>query len=112
MWKSRVLCEISKLRWKSFCDFHRSDISTAVYASPSLTPSWAVPYRQKAPRFSVDASKFEVHEAHKPVAAFGFRQSDRLASHGCADKDQVAVPLNNAIVPDLAHLVRRVIGRL
>jgi hypothetical protein len=29
MWESRVLCEISKLLWKSFCDFHRSVISTA-----------------------------------------------------------------------------------
>jgi hypothetical protein len=29
MWESRVLCEISKLLWKSFCDFHGSVISTA-----------------------------------------------------------------------------------
>src|SRR5688572_19555575 len=29
MWESRVLCEISKLLWKSFSDFHRSVISTA-----------------------------------------------------------------------------------
>lgn len=29
MWESRVLCEISKLLWKSFCDFRRSVISTA-----------------------------------------------------------------------------------
>ena len=29
MWESRVLCEISKPRWKSFCDFHGGDISTA-----------------------------------------------------------------------------------
>ena len=30
MWESRVLCEISKGRWKWFCDFHGTDISTAV----------------------------------------------------------------------------------
>ena len=29
MWESRVLCEISKFLWKSFCDFHGNDISTA-----------------------------------------------------------------------------------
>ena len=29
MWESRVLCEISKLLWESFCDFHRSVISIA-----------------------------------------------------------------------------------
>jgi hypothetical protein len=29
MWKSRVVCEISKGRWKSFCDFHGPDISAA-----------------------------------------------------------------------------------
>jgi hypothetical protein len=29
MWESRVLCEISKVLWKSFCDFHRTDMSTA-----------------------------------------------------------------------------------
>ena len=29
MWESRVLCEISKLLWESFCDFHTSVISTA-----------------------------------------------------------------------------------
>ena len=29
MWESRVLCEISKHLWESFCDFHRSVISTA-----------------------------------------------------------------------------------
>src|SRR5262245_48739510 len=29
MWESRVLCEISKFLWKSFCDFHRNVISTA-----------------------------------------------------------------------------------
>jgi hypothetical protein len=23
MWESRVLCEISKRLWKSFCDFHQ-----------------------------------------------------------------------------------------
>jgi hypothetical protein len=27
MWKSRDVCEISKGLWKSFCDFHRPDIS-------------------------------------------------------------------------------------
>ena len=30
MWESRVLCEISKRLWKSFCDFHGGGISTAV----------------------------------------------------------------------------------
>ena len=30
MWESRGLCEISKLLWKSFCDFHRSAISIVV----------------------------------------------------------------------------------
>jgi hypothetical protein len=30
MWESRVLCEISKRLWKSFCDFHRRVISIAV----------------------------------------------------------------------------------
>ena len=30
MWESRVLCEISKRRWKSVCDFHGRAISTAV----------------------------------------------------------------------------------
>ena len=30
MWESRVLCEISKVRWKSFCDFHGTGISIAV----------------------------------------------------------------------------------
>jgi hypothetical protein len=29
MWKSRVLCEISKRLWKSVCDFHNRVISTA-----------------------------------------------------------------------------------
>ena len=29
MWESRVLCEISKSLWESFCDFHRNAISTA-----------------------------------------------------------------------------------
>jgi hypothetical protein len=29
MWESRVLCEISKRLWKSFCDFHSRDISIA-----------------------------------------------------------------------------------
>jgi len=29
MWESRVLCEISKRLWKSFCDFHRRVISIA-----------------------------------------------------------------------------------
>ena len=29
MWKSRVLGEISKRLWKSFCDFHRRVISIA-----------------------------------------------------------------------------------
>ena len=29
MWEFRVLCEISKLLWESFCDFHRSVISIA-----------------------------------------------------------------------------------
>jgi hypothetical protein len=29
MWESRVLGEISKRLWKSFCDFHRRGISTA-----------------------------------------------------------------------------------
>ena len=29
MWESRVLCEISKRLWKSFCDFHGRAISTA-----------------------------------------------------------------------------------
>src|SRR5262245_29837182 len=32
MWKSRVLCEISKVRWKSFCDFHGPAISSAADA--------------------------------------------------------------------------------
>jgi hypothetical protein len=32
MWESRVLCEISKRLWKSFCDFHGRVISTAVFA--------------------------------------------------------------------------------
>ena len=27
MWESRVLCEISKRLWKSFCDFHSRVIS-------------------------------------------------------------------------------------
>jgi hypothetical protein len=35
MWESRVLCEISKPRWKSFCDFHGGGISTAVGAGVS-----------------------------------------------------------------------------
>src|SRR5438874_2159371 len=30
MWESRVLCEISKARWKPFCGFHRAGISIAV----------------------------------------------------------------------------------
>jgi hypothetical protein len=30
MWESRVLCEISKRRWASFCDVHGRVISTAV----------------------------------------------------------------------------------
>ena len=30
MWESRVLCEIPKVRWKSFCDFHGTGISIAV----------------------------------------------------------------------------------
>jgi hypothetical protein len=40
MWESRVLCEISKLRWKSFCDFHRSVISTAaaIFVFTSFAP--------------------------------------------------------------------------
>jgi hypothetical protein len=29
MWESRVLCEISKRRWESFCDFHGRVMSTA-----------------------------------------------------------------------------------
>jgi hypothetical protein len=29
MWESRVLCEISKSLWESFCDFHRDGISIA-----------------------------------------------------------------------------------
>jgi hypothetical protein len=29
MWESRVLCEISKRLWKSFCDFHSRVISIA-----------------------------------------------------------------------------------
>jgi len=29
MWESRVLCEISKRRWKSFCDFHGRVISNS-----------------------------------------------------------------------------------
>ena len=35
MWESRVLCEISKPRWKSFCDFHGGGMSTAVGAGVS-----------------------------------------------------------------------------
>ena len=38
MWESRVLCEISKLLWKSFCDFHRSVISTAASSFESSPP--------------------------------------------------------------------------
>jgi len=33
MWKSRVLCEISKRLWKSFFDFHRRGISIAVFGT-------------------------------------------------------------------------------
>ena len=31
MWESRVLGEISKVLWKSFCDVHRTAISTALF---------------------------------------------------------------------------------
>jgi hypothetical protein len=34
MWESRVLREISKRRWESFCDFHGRGISTAAGRRP------------------------------------------------------------------------------
>jgi hypothetical protein len=39
MWESRVLCEISKRLWKSFCDFHRRAISTAVFGASTDSPA-------------------------------------------------------------------------
>jgi len=42
MWTTRVLCELSKLLWKSFCDFHRSVISAAArFSSIHLRPTVA-----------------------------------------------------------------------
>jgi PadR family transcriptional regulator PadR len=44
MWKSLSFSyEISKVRWKSFCDFHGTDISTAVHRLPEA-PHAAVRY--------------------------------------------------------------------
>jgi hypothetical protein len=43
MWESRVLCEISKRRWKSFCDFHGRDISTAVRDRVGPSQFWGYP---------------------------------------------------------------------
>jgi len=31
MWESRVLCEVSKRLWKSFCDFHGRVISVGAW---------------------------------------------------------------------------------
>jgi hypothetical protein len=41
MWESRVLGEISKRLWKSFCDFHRRVISIAASLFVSHRPSSA-----------------------------------------------------------------------
>jgi hypothetical protein len=39
MWESRGLCEISKRRWKSVCDFHGRAISIAVPCVEPAQPS-------------------------------------------------------------------------
>lgn len=43
MWESRVLSEIAKLLWKSFCDFRRSVISTAARLSSWSPPLPSIP---------------------------------------------------------------------
>ena len=73
VWESRVLCEISKLLWKSVCDFHQRHFHGWLRPTGSPSDAWAVPHRPEAERLPIEASQFDVHEAHDPIAAFCFR---------------------------------------
>ena len=105
MWESRVLCEISKRRWKSFWDFRGRGISIAVPSSDSS----AVPRRCESARHAIDAAEFDLHEAHKPIATVGLDEPDQFALHRGADKNPFALPRDLPRVFDAPHLVGRVV---
>ncbi len=108
MWESRVLGEISKRLWESFCDFHRRAISIAAARPPSPDPP-AVPGRREPPRLAINTAQFHVHEPRGPIAPRGFGQANQFAANRLADKDQVALPADLACLFDPTHLVRRVV---
>ena len=56
-----------------------------------------------------DSPKFEVHEAHNPIAALGLRDPDGFMTDRRADEDEVAAPLDFPIVADPPDLVRGVV---
>ena len=72
----------------------------------------AVPRRRKAARLPINAAEFDVHETHRPIAAWRFREPHDFPADRFADKDPLAVPLNLPGLLDAAHLVRGVIPRL
>ena len=50
MWESRVLCEMSKSRWKPFCGVHGDAMSTAVFAVTRDRARVSEPAGMPAPR--------------------------------------------------------------
>jgi len=61
-----------------------------------------VPGGAKPTRLSIDSSQFHVHEAHGPIAAFRFRESDRFMPDGLTNEDQLPAPFDLPGVPDAA----------
>jgi hypothetical protein len=59
MWESRVLCEISKSVWESFCDFRGDVISTARrrHDSSVTSSSFGFGRRPSSPAFRLSFNR-------------------------------------------------------